>query len=34
MLYSGFSLESAAAHPNCPSAKYFLQKLKSLAGGI
>lgn len=30
ILASGFSLESAAAHPNCPSAKYFLDKLKSL----
>lgn len=30
MLASGFSLEAAAAHPNCPSAKYFLDKLKSL----
>jgi Domain of unknown function (DUF4276) len=28
--WSGFSLEAAAAHPNCPSAKYFLDKLKSL----
>lgn len=30
ILNSGFSLESAAAHPNCHSAKYFLDKLKSL----
>ncbi|MBI5914688.1 MAG: DUF4276 family protein [Bacteroidetes bacterium] len=30
MHYSGFSLEAAATHPNCPSAKYFLDKLKSL----
>lgn len=33
MLYSGFSVASAAAHPNCPSAKYFLQKLETLAVG-
>ncbi len=31
MLKVGFSLEAAAAHPNCPSARYFLQKLTSLA---
>ena len=31
MLQSGFSLQAAAAHPKCPSAKYFLDKLKSLA---
>lgn len=31
MLRSGFSIENAATHPNCPSAKYFLDKLKSLA---
>lgn len=30
ILASGFSLEAAADHPNCPSAKYFLDKLKSL----
>jgi hypothetical protein len=30
ILASGFSLEAAAAHPNCPSAKYFLDKLCSL----
>ncbi|MBK8565980.1 MAG: DUF4276 family protein [Saprospiraceae bacterium] len=29
--YSGFSLEAAAAHPNCPSAKYFLDKLTALS---
>ncbi len=29
LLQSGFSLESAATHPNCPSAKYFLEKLRS-----
>jgi hypothetical protein len=32
MLLNGFSLQNAAAHPNCPSATYFLEKLKSLAG--
>ncbi len=26
----GFSIENAANHPNCPSAKYFINKLKSL----
>ena len=31
MLQSGFSVQNAAAHPNCPSAKYFLGKLKSLS---
>ena len=31
ILQSGFSIEAAAAHPNCPSAKYFFGKLKSLA---
>lgn len=31
MLHSGFSIENAAKHPNCPSAKYFIQKLKELA---
>jgi len=30
MIYSGFSLTHAAAHPNCPSATYFLNKLLSL----
>jgi len=30
MLNSGFSLTRAAAHPNCPSATYFLNKLQSL----
>ena len=30
ILKSGFSIENAAAHPNCPSAKYFLEKLRSL----
>lgn len=31
VIQCGFSIENAAAHPNCPSAKYFLEKLKSLA---
>lgn len=31
ILASGFSLESAATHPNCPSAKYFLDKLTALS---
>ncbi len=31
MLRSGFSIENAAHHPNCPSAKYFLNQLKQLA---
>jgi len=26
----GFSIERAANHPNCPSAKYFLEKLQNL----
>ena len=30
MLKNGFSIENAANHPNCPSAKYFINKLKSL----
>ena len=30
MLKYGFSLRNAAAHPNCPSARYFLNKLQSL----
>ncbi len=30
ILKNGFSIENAAKHPNCPSAKYFLEKLKSL----
>lgn len=28
MLKSGFSIKNAAQHPSCPSARYFLQKLK------
>ena len=31
MIKYGFSLESAARHPNCPSAAYFLHKLQQLA---
>ena len=31
MLKYGFSIENAAQHPNCPSAAYFLKKLKQLA---
>lgn len=30
MLNSGFSIQNAANHPNCPSAKYFLTKLQSI----
>ncbi|CAG4991137.1 hypothetical protein DYBT9275_00689 [Dyadobacter sp. CECT 9275] len=31
MVSNGFSVQRAASHPNCPSAKYFLNKLESLA---
>ncbi|MCP9756819.1 hypothetical protein EGI26_16765 [Lacihabitans sp. CCS-44] len=31
MLRNGFSIENAAKHPNCDSAKYFIKKLKSLS---
>ncbi|MCF8326132.1 MAG: DUF4276 family protein [Leadbetterella sp.] len=31
MLNNGFSIENAANHPNCDSAKYFIKKLKSLS---
>lgn len=31
MLNSGFSIQHAANHPNCPSASYFLTKLKQCA---
>ena len=31
MLKYGFSIENAAAHPNCPSALYFMNKLKQIA---
>ena len=30
MLDKGFSIQNAANHPNCPSAKYFLTKLQSI----
>ena len=30
MLEAGFSVQNAANHPNCPSALYFLDKLKSI----
>jgi hypothetical protein len=30
-LRNGFSIENAAMHPNCESAKYFIKKLKSLS---
>jgi len=31
MINKGFSIERAAGHPNCPSARYFLNKLQTLA---
>lgn len=31
VLSNGFSLQRAATHPNCPSAQYFLDKLKSIS---
>ncbi len=31
MLNNGFTVENAAQHPNCPSARYFLTKLQTLA---
>ena len=31
MLKYGFTIENAARHPNCPSARYFLTKLQILA---
>ncbi len=31
MRNNGFTIERAAAHPNCPSARYFLNKLQTLA---
>ncbi len=31
MINSGFSIQNAANHPNCPSANYFLTKLKQCA---
>lgn len=32
MIKSGFSIKRAAEHPHCTSAKYFIDKLKSLVG--
>jgi len=31
MISKGFSIQNAAAHPNCPSANYFLRKLQEIA---
>ena len=31
MVNNGFTIERAAKHPNCPSARYFLNKLQTLA---
>ena len=31
MIKYGFTIERAAQHPNCPSARYFLTKLQTLA---
>lgn len=31
MVNNGFSIERAAEHPNCPSARYFLNKLQTIA---
>lgn len=31
---AGFSIENAAKHPNCPSAKYFLNKLETINNSI
>ncbi len=31
ILNNGFTVERAADHPNCPSARYFLDKLQTLA---
>ncbi len=30
MVNNGFSITNAAAHPNCPSARYFIAKIQSL----
>lgn len=30
MLASGFTIQNAAQHPNCPSAAYFIRRLKEL----
>lgn len=34
MLRCGFTIENAAKHPNCPSAKYFLNKLETINNSI
>ena len=34
MIGLGFSIENAAKHPNCPSAKYFIKKLKEIGQQI
>lgn len=31
MIRNGFTIERAASHPNCPSARYFLQKLRAIS---
>ena len=31
MLSEGFSIQNAASHPNCPSARYFLEKLRAIS---
>jgi hypothetical protein len=31
LIRSGFSITSAATHPNCPSARYFIAKIQSLS---
>jgi hypothetical protein len=31
--YHGFKIENAAKHKNCPSAKYFLDKIQTIASG-
>jgi hypothetical protein len=31
MIANGFTIQRAAEHPNCPSARYFLTKLQGLA---
>ncbi len=33
LILEGFTIQNAAAHPNCPSARYFLDKLKAIAAG-
>ncbi len=34
IINNGFSIQNAAKHPNCPSAKYFLKKLSELNPNI